>query len=477
MRRIRVLALLLLSGALVACGHAGRRETGTVEKITLWHYYKGEQKKSLDAALKQYNEGEGRKHGIEVDAVCSGSLFDLENDISAIMENHPVSGELPNIIMCYSGLANRLDKRGMLENLAPYFTGAELERFVDSYLSEGMLSGSRKDIKILPLAKSTEVLYLNETDWERFSEETGAELGKLSTMEGIAELSELYYRWTDEKTPEPNDGKAFFGRDDIPNFLYISGKQLGIDVLSAGEGDHAAINFPRQLAERLWQSYYIPYIKGYFASGARYHSDDIKTGNVLCYVSSSAGASYFPKRVILSDTERYPIQCRVLAAPKLAGGMDFAIQQGAGMAVLKGSKAEAAAAVEFLKWLSGGTQNIRFAVNAGYLPVEKTAASEAEILAAVPEIRLTDAIQVGLETVQDNELYTTPPVQNAGRIRKGVGRILSEQAEENRRLLSERLAAGQSMEAAEAGLTGEESFERWYNTVSEKLQGLAASED
>ncbi len=80
-------------------------------------------------------------------------------------------------------------------------------------------------------------------------------------------------------------------------------------------------------------------------------------------------------------------------------------------------------------------------------------------------------------TVQDNELYTTPPVQNAGRIRKGVGRILSEQAEENRRLLSERLAAGQSMEAAEAGLTGEESFERWYNTVSEKLQGLAASED
>ena len=39
-------------------------------------------------------------------------------------------------------------------------------------------------MKIFPVAKSTELMFLNETDWEKFAQATGAAYDDLSTVEG-----------------------------------------------------------------------------------------------------------------------------------------------------------------------------------------------------------------------------------------------------------------------------------------------------
>ena len=59
---------------------------------------------------------------------------------------------------------------------------------------------------------------------------------KLQTWEGIAELAEMYYKWTDAQTPEPEDGKAFFGRDEMANYILIGSKQMGHEVFQVKDG-------------------------------------------------------------------------------------------------------------------------------------------------------------------------------------------------------------------------------------------------
>ena len=100
----------------------------------------------------------------------------------------------------------------MLANLDNYFTADELSAYIDEFIAEGRLSDD--GLYVFPLAKSTEILYLNQTLFDAFAGDTGASKDQLSTFEGIAQLAKQYYEWTDAKTPDtPNDGKQFFSSD------------------------------------------------------------------------------------------------------------------------------------------------------------------------------------------------------------------------------------------------------------------------
>ena len=54
---------------------------------------------------------------------------------------------------------NAVDKLGYVADLKPYLSEEETDRFVDSYLEEGELSGDGS-IKIFPVAKSTEIFII-----------------------------------------------------------------------------------------------------------------------------------------------------------------------------------------------------------------------------------------------------------------------------------------------------------------------------
>lgn len=52
-------------------------------------------------------------------------------------------------------------------------------------MEEGRLEGG-SSLKIFPIAKSTEALYVNKTAWDIFAQDTGADEALFSTWEGIA---------------------------------------------------------------------------------------------------------------------------------------------------------------------------------------------------------------------------------------------------------------------------------------------------
>lgn len=463
-----VIMILSLSG----CGKKELLDPESPVSISVWHYYNGAQQEEFDKLVDEFNNTVGKEKGIFVEGFSQGTVTDLVDNIMASIDRKAGAAELPNIFASYVDTANQVDQRGYVAALEPYFTEEELDCYVDGYLEEGRFS-SDGSLKIIPVAKSVELLMLNKTDWDLFAEATGTKLDELSTVESLCQVAQRYYEWTDSATPEENDGKAFFGRDAMANYMLIGYQQLAGEMFSVSAEGKAAFQFERDVVKKLWDSYYIPYIKGYFASGGRFRSDDIKTGDIVCCVGSSSSSTYFPKEVILNDEDSYPIEMLTMPCPKFQGGADYAVQQGAGMLVTKSDEKEELASVEFLKWLTKDEQNIRFSAASGYLPVTKQANeydfddNELEI----PE-NVKKALKSGMQTVRENEMYTTKAFAGGNECRAVLENAMQERAEADRQTVRENLAEGMTPEEAAAEFCSEGYFDSWYQEVKENLEAL-----
>ena len=179
--------------------------------ITIWTYYNGEQLEAFNALVDEFNSTVGKEQGITVESSSHGSVTDLENNVLASAEGKVGAEAMPNIFSAYADTAYALDEMGQIADLSDYLSEEDRAAFIEDYLSEGDFSGSGS-IKIFPVAKSAELLFLNETDWELFAAATGATYDDLATIEGLVSVAERYYEWTDAQTPDiPNDGRAFFG--------------------------------------------------------------------------------------------------------------------------------------------------------------------------------------------------------------------------------------------------------------------------
>ena len=118
----------------------------------------------------------------------------------------------------------------------------------------------------------------------------------------------------------------------MANYMIIGSMQLGHEIFSVKDGV-MTLDFDKPTIRKLWDNYYVPYVKGYFASSGRFRSDDVKTGNILAFVGSSSGATFFPDKVVLGDNEEKPIEMKVFECPQFEDSLGYAVQQGAGMVV------------------------------------------------------------------------------------------------------------------------------------------------
>ena len=337
--------------------------------LTIWHYYNGAQQAMFDTLVKEFNASVGKEEGIYVESYSQGSVSDLEEAVNSSLNGEVGAEELPDIFSSYSDTAYAVQQQDKLADLSVYFTEDELSRYVDSYIQEGYFNQDGA-LYLFPVAKSTEITMINKTDWEPFAEATGTTVEELATTEGIAEVAQRYYEWTDEQTPDvPDDGKAFYGRDSMSNYFIIGMKQMGKEIFEVNDGK-VTVNTDKELIHRLWENYYVPYMKGYFSSYGKFASDDVKTGDILAYTGSTASAFYFPDKVEKED-DSYPIEYVVQESPIMEGGENYRVQQGAGMAVAKSEEEHEYASTVFLKWFTQKEQNLKFVCESAYMPVLK----------------------------------------------------------------------------------------------------------
>ena len=476
-KRITALAsAAALTLSLAACGGSavsGPKNTAPTNakpvSITVWTYYNGDQLETFSKLVDEFNATVGKEQNITVEASSQGSVNDLETNVLAAAEGKVGAAEMPNIFSAYADTCYAVDQMGLVADLSGYLTDEEKAAFPESYLTEGDFDDSGT-IKIFPVAKSTELLFLNDTDWQAFAAATGATYEDLSTMEGLVATAGKYYDWTDARTAAPDDGKALFGRDAMANYMLIGAKDLGSTIFTVENGK-MTVNLTEDVARKLWDNYYVPFVKGWFAGEGRFRSDDIKTGNVLAYVGSNSSATFFPKQVQVSDTESHDIDLKVLPTPHFEGGKKVSVQQGAGMAVAKTTDAEVEASVVFLKWFTQPENNIAFAVGSGYLPVTHAANDMDAIHSSGLTLtgNMENVLMEAVDAVNTNELYTTKAFEGGTDARSKLNYSMSDLATADRATVEERLAAGESAEEAEAEFLTDEYFEAWYQSLCDAL--------
>ena len=464
---------LLCAAALVlgcaACSGGSPKQTAVTD-ITVWTYYNGDQMESFTKLVDEFNSTVGAEKGISVSTESLGSVNDLEASVMDAAEGKVGASELPNIFSAYADTAYAMDQMGMLVDLAPYLSDAERNTFVNGYLSEGDFNGSG-EIKIFPVAKATELMFLNDTDWQVFADAAGASYDDLATLEGLVETAGKYYDWTDAQTDPPDDGKALFGRDAMANYMLVGAQQLGDAIFEVQDGK-MTVNFDHDVARKLWDNYYVPFVKGWFTASGRFRSDDVKTGNVLGYVGSCSSATFFPTQVTTDDSVSHDISMKVLQSPKFADGEDVAVQQGAGMVVTTGTEDEIKASVEFLKWFTQPENNIAFSVGSGYLPVTQDTNDMDTIHASGLSLsgNMEQILNGAVQTVKTDLLYTPCAFEGGASARKVLEYGLSDLAAADRETVVERIAAGQSAADAEAEFLTDDYFENWYQDICSQLK-------
>lgn len=472
-------ASLVLSG----CGSSENKQSAAKldpnkpVSLTVWHYYNGAQQAAFDELISEFNSSVGKDEGIYVEGYTQGSVADLEKAVTDSINGVVGSQELPDIFSAYADTAYEVQKADKLADLTQYFSDDELSQYVDAYISEGYFNDDGA-LYLFPVAKSTEIMMMNATDWEPFAEETGSTVEELSTLEGVVDVAKRYYEWTDAETPDiPDDGKAFYGRDSMSNYFIIGMKQLGTDIFDVKNGS-VSINVDKDKIRRLWDLYYVPYVNGYFAKFGKFCSDDVKTGDLLAYTGSSSSAVYFPDQVVLDNGEK-PINYMVLPVPVIDGGEPVNVQQGAGMAVTKSDPQREYAASEFLKWFTDKENNLRFVAESSYLPVRR----DANTIEALDEVIDKDKLNIDDKTYScltriigdfdSTEFYMPKPFENYYQTRKVLDYNLSDKAAEDKAAIDEAAAAGTPRAEAAAVYTSDEAFEEWYASFCDALDEAA----
>lgn len=390
-----VFALALLCTALIGCGDKSPLDPKEPVTLTMWHNYGGDMQSTMDFLIDEFNSTVGKEKGIVINVTAISSSSELNKSLDLIVNDDPGAPDMPDIFTGYPKLAIKFQEKGMLANLDNYFSADELSEYVGEFVAEGRLSDG--GLYVFPIAKSTEVLYVNKTLFDRFAEATGAKKEDLTTFEGIARLSEMYFEYS--------GGKQFYAADSWFNFAEVGMAQLGDSIF-----DGEALSFDSENFAHIFETAYNPAVKGGFAIYDGYSSDLSKTGDLVCSTGSSAGILFYGDTITYTDGTVENVEYDILPYPVFENGEKVALQRGGGLMVAKSDEKKEYAAAEFIKWLTASAQNMRFVGETGYLPVTKLA-FEIDLvphLELLEDVRIKKMLTSVLSMYEEYEFFSAP---------------------------------------------------------------------
>ena len=251
-------------------------------------------------------------------------------------------------------------------------------------------------LAVLPIAKSTEILYVNKTAFDRFSAATGAALDDLSTWEGLYALAERYQDWS--------GGKCFFVHDYHFDYFQVGVESMGEDFFT-GSG----LAFGPKFAYA-WAPYARAALTGTLWLGGGYATEPLRTGDAIVSVASSASVLYYSDVVTYPDNSTEQVEIISLPCPTFEGGEKLVMQRGAGLCTVKSTPAREEACMTFLKWLTEPKRNVDFVTALGYMPVTKEGFDDylPKAIETLSDPMYASLYEAFLRTRQDYTFYTPP---------------------------------------------------------------------
>ncbi len=400
--------IFLMSAVLflcAGCSSASKKEE-TPTTITVWHVYGGQADSPLNHLIDQFNETVGKEQKINVQVTSVSNTNTIHELVLAAANGEPGAPELPDIFCSYPKTVMALPDDSILVDYQDYFNEEELSDFLPVFVEEGMVNDR---LVILPVAKSTEIMFINKTIFDRFSQATGVTLADLDTWEGLFEAAEIYAAWTDGQTPDiPGDAKSMFVHDYYFNYFQVGAESLGEDFF---QGNKLAFGSAFKTA---WEPLAQAAIQGGVWLEGGYATASLRTGDSIVSVASSASILYYSDVVTYPDNTSEDITIISRPCPVFENGEKLVMQRGSGLCTVRSTPEREKAAVTFLKWLTEPEHNVEFVTQTGYMPVTETA-FENELPKAIEGLesaKYASLYQAYLETQANYEFYVPPQLEN-----------------------------------------------------------------
>ena len=342
---------LILAAALLLCGLSGCAKNTTLDPgepvtLTMWHVY-GEQADSpMNRLVEEFNRTVGREKGIIINVTLMSSSAQIGQKLLDAQAQTPGVPTMPDLFFCHNNNAQ------------------ELGAYVPEFLEDGMVDDH---LCVFPVSKSTHLLFVACTRFDRFGADTGVSYGDLATWEGFFDVAAKYYEWS--------GGQPFCALDYLIRAVELNAMEHGGSDFYTADGWY---DFENQALHDAWMAFAASYVQGHILVSDLYSNTQVMTGEVVAGLGSSASILYYNDTVTYPDNTSEPMDLRVLPMPGVVGRELLVTQAGAGLCATKSSEQKAEAAGVFARWLTEPERNLAFCVGTDYMPVTREAFSQIE---------------------------------------------------------------------------------------------------
>ena len=227
----------------------------------------------MNLLIKEFNETVGREKGIRIQVTNVTSTSKIQAQLLDAQAGKPGAPELPDLFSCHTQNAQAFGIENLLD-WSQWFAENELDNYVPEFIESGVIE---EKLVVFPVSKSTYALFVNGSQFARFSADTGVTYESLSDWDSFFAAAEKYYEWS--------GGSAFCALD------YLI-RHMELDILSRygkleytengwyDENDSAIKESFSTFAEAL--------VKGHIVVSDLYANTQVMTGEVLSGIGSSA---------------------------------------------------------------------------------------------------------------------------------------------------------------------------------------------
>ncbi len=358
MKRIISLLLvgLLLLTALTGCNKKTLLDPEKPVTLTMWHVY-GEQADSpMNRLIEEFNSTVGKEKGIIIDVTLMSSTAQIGEKLLTAQANGAGALEMPDLFFCHNNNAEELGSENLL-NWYEVFSNDELDSYVPAFLEDGVVSDS---LSVFPVSKSTHLLFVAGTRFERFGAATGVTYDDLKTWKGFFEVAEKYYEYS--------GGEPFCAID------YLI-RAVELNAMEKGEKDFYTEAGWYDLKNEAFKSSFLEFAeaisKGHIIVSDLYSNTQVMTGEVVAGLGSSASILYYNDTITYPDNTSEPMNLHIIPPPTAENTDLLITQAGVGLCAYKTTDQKAEAAAVFARWLTEAERNLEFCVETGYMPVNK----------------------------------------------------------------------------------------------------------
>lgn len=193
-----LLLLCLVTAFSSGCGSKASLDPAKPVTLTIWHVYGNQTNSPFNDTIEKFNASEGKAKGVIVKVASVSSSNVIDKALFASAKQEPGAVPLPDLFTAYPRVIPAMHDK--LLHWDKYLDKEDLAVYQPEFLAEGYQD---KELLMLPVAKSTELLFVNQTYFDRFAAATGASTDDFADYDKLFALCRKYYTWTGGKKHVP----------------------------------------------------------------------------------------------------------------------------------------------------------------------------------------------------------------------------------------------------------------------------------